>query len=209
MIFDNHIESKVMWFVNDVQEDQHVFYGMVITKSPRRSILSGKLSLRWSLKLKKMMFEGPFLMRIAVRPLKTLNYAFIVKSIFGHLTCNILENQGTSRPNRRRVACFWTAQNMSAKGSLYRVLVSHYFSANVSLNWLFVSHIHIGTWSNIKVWIRSNGVRSASVHPARKAAATKEVLELMPWCMKVSPNSFPYYHRHKRTCSNKSLLYCS
>ena len=30
------------------------------------------------------MFEGPFLMRIAVRPLKTLNYAFNVKSIFGH-----------------------------------------------------------------------------------------------------------------------------
>ena len=31
-----------------------------------------------------MMFEGPFLMRIAVRPLKTLNYACIVKLSFGH-----------------------------------------------------------------------------------------------------------------------------
>ena len=174
---------------------------MVFTKSPRRSMLSGKLSLRWSLKLKKMMFDGPFLMRIAVRPLKTLIYAwrhwFTMQGkmkLRAPCTCNILENQGTSRRNRRRVACFWTAQNMSAKGSLYR---------------LFVSLIIIGTWSNIKVWIRSNGVRSASVHPAKKAAATKEVLELMPWCMKVAPWSFPYYHRHKRTCSNKSLLYCS
>ena len=193
MIFDNHIESKVMWFVNDVQEDQHVFY---YTKSPRRSILSGKLSLRWSLKLKKMMFEGPFLMRIAVRPLKTLDYAFIVKSSFGHHAPVIFSKtkgrvdgiEGVWRVSESPGICLQKAR---------------------TLYWLFVSLIIIGTWSNIKVWIRSKGVRSASVHPARKAAATKEVLELMPWCMKVAPWSLTYYHRHKRTCSNKSLLYCS
>ena len=42
-----------------------------LTKSPRRSMLSGKLSRKWSLKLKKMMFDGPFLIKIAVRPLKS------------------------------------------------------------------------------------------------------------------------------------------
>ena len=43
----------------------------IFTKSPRRSMLSGKLSRKWSLKLKKMMFDGPFLINIAVRPLKS------------------------------------------------------------------------------------------------------------------------------------------
>ena len=147
---------------------------MVFTKSPRRSMLSGKLSLRWSLKLKKMMFEGPFLMRIAVRPLKTLNYACIVKLSFGHHTPVIFSK---------------TKGRVDGIEGVWRVSEPPGISLQKTrtLNWLFGSLIIIGTWSNIKVWIRSKGVRSASVHPARKAAATKEVLELMPWFKEVSP----------------------
>ena len=168
---------------------------MVFTKSPRRSMLSGKLSLRWSLKLKKMMFDGPFLMRIAVRPLKTLIYACVVKSSFGHHAPVIFSK---TKGRVDRVEGVWRVSE-PPRICLQKALFTYYLCLI----------IFIGTWSNIKVWIRSKGVRSASVHPARKAAATKEVLELMPWCMKVAPWSFPYYHRHKRTCSNKSLLYCS
>ena len=73
-------------------------------------------------------------------------------------------------------------------------------------------YLHIiFTWSSIKVWIRSKGVKSASVQPARKAAVTNE---LMPWNTIIKSNDTCYIlkleqHFAKCTCSNKSLLYCS
>ena len=92
------------------------------TKSPRRSMLSGKLSRKWSLKLKKMMFDGPFLIKMAVRPLKTKdvqNYkqTYLVHILFKLLlvmcTCSILEHQGRNRRSGRHVVCFETVQNTS------------------------------------------------------------------------------------------------
>ena len=74
-------------------------------------MLSGKLSRKLSRKLKKMMFDGPFLIRIAVRPLESTDKQKTIKNI----TCSILENPRRNRLSGRRAGCFETVQNISAE----------------------------------------------------------------------------------------------
>ena len=143
------------------------------TKSPSRSMLSGKLSRKLSRKLKKMMFDGPFLIRIAVRPLESTDKQKTIKNI----TCSILENPRRNRLSGRRAGCFETVQNISAENLSFTK--QDRFEIHISTK-KYIFLIPANTWSSIKVWMRSKGVKSASVHPARKAAATKEVLELIP-----------------------------
>ena len=85
-----------------------------------------------------MMFEGPFLIRIAVRPLNTLIYAFVVKSSFGHHAPVIFSK---------------TKGRVDGIEGVWRVSEPPGICLQKALfvRGLFVSHIVISTWSNIKV----------------------------------------------------------